>query len=310
MRHFLDIKGTPKTVLRSMLDEAKEIKESRRGQRSGAVDEEPFLEDCVIGLIFEKPSTRTRVSFDVGIRQMGGQSIVLSSLDLQLSNGENISDTAKVLSGYLDMLMIRTFDESLMIELALSSTIPIINGLTNCSHPCQVMADILTYEEVRGCIEGKNVVWIGDGNNVCASYIHAAAQFGFHLKVASPEEFRPNSTVVRWANQIGTYVEVVSDPSEAIKNADLVVTDTFTSMHDEKLDAKNRIEIFKSYQVTSELMSIAKSDAIFLHCLPAHRNLEVTSEVIDGPQSAVFRAAENRLHVQKAIMKWCIEGVK
>jgi ornithine carbamoyltransferase len=308
MVHFLDIDKVSKSVLRSMVDEAREIKERRKTQKSGVLDEKRFLEGCVVGLIFEKPSTRTRISFDVGIRQMGGQSMVLSTADLQLSNGENISDTSKVLSGYLDMLIIRTFDESLMVDLALSSSIPIINGLTNCSHPCQVMADILTFEEKRGCIEGRKVVWLGDGNNVCVSYIHAAAQFGFKLKVACPDEFKPDPEALTWANQFDNFVELITDPCEAIENADLVVTDTYTSMHDDKLSSKARIETLSRYQVTSELMSMAKNEAVFLHCLPAYRNVEVTSEVIDGPQSAVFEAAENRMHVQKAIMKWCISA--
>lgn len=305
MKHFLDISQIPKNTLRSIINEARQIKEKRDGQRNGKLDEKLFLDGCIVGLIFEKPSTRTRVSFDVGIRQMGGQSIVLSALDLQLRNGETISDTAKVLSGYLDMLMIRTFDEAVLVEMASCSSIPIINGLTNRSHPCQVMADILTFEELRGNIEGNTVVWLGDGNNVCVSYIHAAVQFGFKLVVASPKEFEPNSEVIEWANQFGNFVEVVSDPRAAIKNANLVVTDTFTSMHDDKQNTKLRSAIFQNYQVNNDLMQRADPDAVFLHCLPAHRNVEVTSQVIDGPQSAVFEAAENRLHVQKSIMKWC-----
>ena len=308
MRHFLDINKISKVVLRSIINEAIEIKERRKGQRKGNLDEKSSLSGCIAGLIFEKPSTRTRISFDVGIRQMGGQSIVLSTSDLQISNGENISDTAKALSSYLDLVMIRTFSESMMIELASHSSIPVINGLTDCSHPCQVMADILTFEELRGSIEGKTVVWLGDGNNVCKSYIHAATQFGFSLKVASPRELEPDPKAISWANQFGNCVQVISDPNEAVKNADLVVTDTYTSMHNDKLNANGRVEILSSYQVNSELMNKASNEAIFLHCLPAHRNVEVTSQVIDGPQSAVFQAAENRLHVQKSIMKWCIEG--
>ena len=308
MRHFLDINQISKPVLRSIINEAKEIKERRKGQRKGSRDQKSSLDGCVAGLIFEKPSTRTRISIDVGIRQMGGQSMVLSILDLQLSNGENISDTAKVLSSYLDLVMIRTFSEAMMLELASYSSIPVINGLTDCSHPCQVMADVLTFEELRGGIKGKTVVWLGDGNNVCKSYIHAASQFGFTLKVASPKDFEPDPKAIKWANQFGDCVQVISDPNEAVKNADLVVTDTYTSMHDDKLNAKERVEILSSYQVNSELMNRASKEAIFLHCLPAHRNVEVTSQVIDGPQAAVFQAAENRLHVQKSIMKWCIEG--
>lgn len=306
MRHFLDINQISKTVLRSILSEAKDIKEARKGQRSGTLDKKCFLDGCMVGLIFEKPSTRTRISFDVGIRQMGGQSMVLSASDLQLSNGENISDTAKVLSRYLDMLMIRTFNESTMLDLANFSSIPVINGLTNTSHPCQVMADILTFEELRGPIKEKKVVWVGDGNNVCASYIHAAVQFDFNLVVSSPKEFEPNPNLVRWANDYVPRVEIISNPSQAVENADLIVTDTHTSMHDDVEAVVSRLEKLRSYQVNSELMCKANGHALFLHCLPAHRNSEVTSLVIDGPQSAVFDAAENRLHVQKAIMKWCL----
>ena len=308
MRHFLDINQISKTILRSMINDAKLIKKERIGKTNGFLDESRFLDGYIGGLIFEKPSTRTRVSFDVGIRQMGGQSMTFSAIDLQLGNGENIADTAKVLSRYLDFVMIRTFDESVILELASHSSIPVINGLTNCSHPCQVMADILTFEELRGSIEGKKVIWLGDGNNVCASYIHAAAQFGFNLVVASPKGFEPDSKAINWANQFGTFVKLISDPFEAIKNADLVVTDTHTSMHDQKLNLNERFEIFRGYQVNSELMSKASKAAIFLHCLPAHRNFEVTDEVIDGPQSAVFQAAENRMHIQKTIMKWCVKG--
>lgn len=308
MRHFLDINKISKTVLRSMINDAKIIKGSRNGKTNGTLDELGFLEGYIAGLIFEKPSTRTRISFDVGIRQMGGQSLVFSALDLQLSNGENISDTARVLSGYLDLMMIRTFDESVMLELALHSSIPVINGLTNSSHPCQVMADIMTFEELRGSIEGKTVIWIGDGNNVCVSYIHAAAQFGFNLIVSCPKEFEPDSKAITWANQFGTFVRLISNPSEAVKNADLVVTDTYTSMHNDKLNSNERFEIFRRYQVDSELMHQANEAAIFLHCLPAYRGFEVTTQVIDGPQSAVFQAAENRMHTQKAIMKWCVHG--
>lgn len=308
MRHFLDINQISKTILRSMINDAKLLKKGRIGKPNGVLDELRFLDGYIGGLIFEKPSTRTRVSFDVGIRQMGGQAMTFAAMDLQLSNGENIADTANVLSRYLDFIMIRTFDESVMLDLASHSSIPVINGLTNCSHPCQVMADILTFEELRGSIEGKKVIWLGDGNNVCTSYIHAAAQFGFNLVVASPKEFEPDPEAIKWANQSGTFVKLITDPIKAIENADLVVTDTYTSMHHQKLNSNERFEMFRGYQVNSELMSKASKRAIFLHCLPAHRNFEVTDEVIDGPQSAVFQGAENRMHIQKTIMKWCIKG--
>ena len=308
MRNFTDIHRIPKSTLRKMIAEGKEMKARRHGSKNGALDDEIWLNGCAVGLIFEKPSTRTRVSFDMGVRQMGGESMVLSGSELQLTNGENVSDTAKVVSGYLDMMMIRTSDERVLSDFTSSSGVPVINGLTDNSHPCQIMADIFTFEELRGDIEGKKVAWVGDGNNVCASYIHAAVQFGFSLVIASPQKFLPDKDLVRWANASGAQVDVLSNPNSAAKNADLVVTDTHISMHDDKSTMNSRYKILQGSQVNQALMEKAKANAIFLHCLPAHRNFEVTSDVIDGSQSAVFEAAENRLHIQKAIMKWCIHG--
>ena len=309
MKNFLDISQVPIRSLKSIIEEAREMKERREGFSNGTLDNPKWLENRIIGLIFEKPSTRTRISFDVGIRQMGGKSIVLSVNDLQLGNGENISDTAKVLSLYLDMVMIRTTDETKLLNFASFSSIPVINGLTDQSHPCQVMADVMTFEELKGSIQGKKVVWVGDGNNVCTSYIHAAVKFGFNLIIASPEQFSPKKSLLFWAKNHGAEVKVYLDPSEAVKNADLVVTDTHLSMHNEIVEAKSRLQILRNFQVNKELMSKAKSDAIFLHCLPAHRNVEVTDDVIDGQQSVVLNAAANRLHVQKALMKWCFHDV-
>ncbi len=306
MNNFLDISKVSKTSLRSIIEEAKTIKAKRQGLRNGDLDSESSLRGCIVGLLFEKPSTRTRVSFDVGVRQMGGQSLMLSALDLHLGDGESVSDTAKVLSRYLDMLMIRTFDERLLLEFAANSKIPVINGLTDQSHPCQVMADIMTFEELRGSIFEKKITWVGDGNNVCSSYIHAAIKFGFNLTIASPKELMPPKSVLKWAKEQGRTINLLRDPKLAVKNADLVVTDTHASMHNDISKSKFKLKELSCFQVNNELMECAKSDGIFLHCLPAHRNIEVTDEVIDGPKSAVFEAAENRLHVQKAIMKWCI----
>ena len=306
MVNFLDLSEISKNKLRKILDSAKKMKFLRKGSKNGIVDKKRHLDGHVVGLIFEKPSTRTRVSFDVGVRQMGGQSIFLSASDLQLTNGENASDTAKVLSRYLDMVMIRTFEEKTILDFAASSSIPVINGLTNRSHPCQVMADIMTFEEARGNIAGKKVVWIGDGNNVCLSYMHAAMQFGFNLIISSPTKFLPLKENFAFVTEHGADVKILSDPFEAVENADLIITDTYFSMHNKDAEADEKLNLFRNYQVNQSLIARAKSNVVFLHCLPAHREIETTSDVIDGKNSMVFEAAENRLHVQKAIMKWCI----
>ena len=307
MKNFLDINQVSRESLKAIVEEAKNLKALRARLPQGALDDPIWLENRIVGLIFEKPSTRTRVSFDVGIRQMGGQSMILSTNDLQLGNGENFSDTAKILSLYLDMVMVRTSDEAKLIDFVEHTKVPVINGLTNQSHPCQVMADVMTFEELKGKIRAKKVVWVGDGNNVCTSYIHAAIQFGFYLTIASPPEFSPNSNLIDWAQKHGA-VEILTDPHKAVENADLVVTDTHVSMHDDLSERSFRLESLSKFQVNENLMRRAKSDALFLHCLPAHRDVEVTVGVLDGPQSAVLAAAENRLHVQKAIMKWCISN--
>tara|TARA_A100001015_G_C15018310_1_gene726662 strand:- start:1725 stop:2657 length:933 start_codon:yes stop_codon:yes gene_type:complete len=309
VKNFINIDLVSKKCLKTIIKDAKQFKYSRIGLRNGAADKRRFLENSIVGLIFEKPSTRTRVSFDVGIRQMGGKTMVLSANNLQLGNGETIQDTAKILSLYLDMLLVRTSDENKLLELAAHASVPVINGLTDNSHPCQVMADIMTFEELKGSIKGKKVVWVGDGNNVCASYIHAAVQFDFGLTIAAPIEFSPDKQLVAWAKKCGAEVVVVMDVNKAVDGADLVVTDTHLSMHNDLSEAKRRLEILRSYQVNEELMSKAKHDAIFMHCLPAHRNVEVSEGVIDGSQSVVFQEAENRLHVQKAIMKWCFDKI-
>ncbi|MCB1348766.1 MAG: ornithine carbamoyltransferase, partial [Maritimibacter sp.] len=261
----------------------------------------------MVALIFEKPSTRTRVSFDVGVRQMGGEVLVLSGQEMQLGHGESIADTARVLSRYVDLIMIRTFDETALIELADHATVPVINGLTDRSHPCQIMADIMTYEEHRGSIAGKKVVWAGDGNNVAASFIHAAGQFGFDFTFTGPAQLDPDRRLMDEARARGVEVEIVRDPEVAVEGADLVVTDTWVSMHDALSTRERRHNLLRPYQVNRRLMAKAGDDALFMHCLPAHRGEEVTDAVMDGPQSVVFDEAENRLHAQKAIMRWCLE---
>lgn len=305
MNHFLDIHKTAPEELQKIIANASAVKQARNGLPKAALDAELPLKDRMVALIFEKPSTRTRVSFDVGVRQMGGQTMVLSGKDMQLGHGETIADTARVLSRYVDMIMIRTFDESVLLEMAEYSDVPVINGLTDRTHPCQIMADILTYEEHRGSIKGKKVVWCGDGNNVCASFLHAAAQFGFDVTFSGPAQLDPEGEFVGLARKAGSTVTIERDAAKAVEGADLVVTDTWVSMHDNQSTKERRHNMLRSYQVNAELMSHAKEDALFMHCLPAHRGEEATSEVMDGPNSVIFDEAENRLHAQKAIMRWC-----
>ena len=283
------------------------MKSARLGRPRGAPDDELPLKDRMVALIFEKPSTRTRVSFDVGVRQMGGQTMVLSGADMQLGHGETIADTARVLSRYVDLIMIRTFDEAVLSEMAEFATVPVINGLTDRTHPCQIMADVLTFEEHRGPIRGKKVVWSGDGNNVCASFLHAAGQFGFDLTFTGPETLDPEQEFVDLARSKGSEVKIERDPLKAVDGADLVVTDTWVSMHDAQSARERRHNQLRPYRVDERLMSKAKPDALFMHCLPAHRDDEATSEVMDGPHSVIFDEAENRLHAQKAIMRWCLD---
>ncbi|GAB4262090.1 MAG: ornithine carbamoyltransferase [Pararhodobacter sp.] len=306
MKHFLDIHTTDAADLRTIIDQAAAMKAARKGRFKAEPDDEQPLKGRMVALIFEKPSTRTRVSFDVGVRQMGGQTMVLSGADMQLGHGETIADTARVLSRYVDLIMLRTFEESVIQEMAEFASVPVINGLTNRTHPCQIMADVLTFEEHRGPIAGKKVVWVGDGNNVCASFLHAAGQFGFDLTFSGPQTLDPEAEWVRFAREKGSDVRIVRDPLEAVKGADLVVTDTWVSMHDSQSTKERRHNQLRPYQVNERLMAEAKPDALFMHCLPAHREDEVTSAVMDGPQSVIWDEAENRLHAQKAIMRWCL----
>ncbi|MGP1357645.1 ornithine carbamoyltransferase [Roseicyclus sp.] len=306
MNHFLDINKTDPADLRAMIDGAAAMKAARAGRPKGAPDEAQPLKDRMVALIFEKPSTRTRVSFDVGVRQMGGQTMVLSGSEMQLGHGETIADTARVLSRYVDLIMIRTFEEEVLLEMAEHATVPVVNGLTNRTHPCQIMADILTFEEHRGPIAGRKVTWCGDGNNVFASFAHAAGQFGFDLTFSGPETLDPERVFLEEARAKGARVEIERDPARAVAGADLVVTDTWVSMHDSQTARERRHNQLRPYQVNEALLAHAKPDAIFMHCLPAHRDEEVTSAVMDGPQSVVFDEAENRLHAQKAILRWCL----
>ena len=299
MTHFLDIHTTDPADLRHIIDNAQTMKQARAGRPRGTPDDDQPLAGHMVALIFEKPSTRTRVSFDVGVRQLGGQTMVLSGSDMQLGHGETIADTARVLSRYVDLIMIRTFEEATLLEMAEYATVPVINGLTNRTHPCQIMADVMTFEEHRGPIKGKKVVWSGDGNNVFASFAHAARQFEFDLVFTGPEPLDPERSLD------GLYT-TVRNPDEAVAGADLVVTDTWVSMHDPQSARERRHNQLRGYQVNKALMSKAKPDSLFMHCLPAHRDDEATSEVMDGPHSVIFDEAENRLHAQKAIMRWCL----
>jgi len=306
MTHFLDIHTTDATELRSMIENAKRMKTARHGRPKAEPDDDQPLKGRMVALIFEKPSTRTRVSFDVGARQMGAQTMVLSGSEMQLGHGETIADTARVLSRYVDLIMIRTFEESVLQELAEYADVPVINGLTNRTHPCQIMADVLTYEEHRGSIAGKRVVWSGDGNNVCASLLQAAGQFGFDFTFTGPPTLDPEAEWIRFARDKGSDVQIQRDPALAVAGADMVVTDTWVSMHDSQSTKERRHNQLRPYQVNERLMAQARSDALFMHCLPAHREDEVTSAVMDGPQSVIWDEAENRLHAQKAVMRWCL----
>ena len=299
MTHFLDIHTTAEADLRGIIDSSLTMKAARAGRPKGAPDDEQPLKDHMVALIFEKPSTRTRISFDVGVRQMGGQTMVLSGADMQLGHGETIADTARVLSRYVDLIMIRTFEEQTLLDMAEYATVPVINGLTNRSHPCQIMADIMTFEEHNGPIKGKKVVWSGDGNNVFASFAHAAKQFDFELVFTGPPPLDPEAALQ------GLYT-IERDPNVAVQGADLVVTDTWVSMHDPQSARERRHNQLRGYQVNEALMAQAKTDALFMHCLPAHREDEATSAVMDGPNSVIFDEAENRLHAQKAIMRHCL----
>jgi ornithine carbamoyltransferase len=301
VRHFLDLIDVPKPVLAGIIDDGRAMKaEFKRGVRISP------LEGKTLAMIFEKPSTRTRVSFDVGMRQLGGEAILLTSQEMQLGRGETLADTARVLSRYVDAIVIRILDHEAMAELARYATIPVINALTRRSHPCQVLADVMTFEEKRGSIRGRTVAWTGDSNNVLASWMHAAERFDFQLRVATPTELKPKKWLMDWVKSSGAEITLTDDPETAVKSADCVVTDTWVSMGDR--DGKLRHNVLKRYQVNSRLMAKAKPDALFMHCLPAHRGQEVTDEVIDGPQSVVFDEAENRLHAQKGLLAWCLHA--
>ena len=297
-RHFLDLDRLDGAELRRILDLGKGYK-----TRGRELNERP-LAGKTLAMIFEKPSTRTRISFEVAMKQLGGDAVIMSASDSQLSRGETVADTARVLSRYVDAIMIRTTQAAKLEELAQYATVPVINGLTDASHPCQLMADVMTLEEHKGAARGKVVAWTGDGNNVAASWVHAAVRFDFDLRIACPESLRPPERLLDWARAQGGRVSVTSEPEHAVHGADCVVTDTWVSMGVEA--SVNRHNLLAPYRVDERLMAAAKPDAIFMHCLPAKRGEEVTAGVIDGPRSVVWDEAENRLHAQKGILAWCL----
>jgi ornithine carbamoyltransferase len=305
MRSFLDLVSVGGAALRAILDEAKQRKTKRAGLPKGTVDLDAPLAGHTLAMVFEKSSTRTRVSFEQAMRQLGGTPLVLSSHDMQLGRGETIEDTARVLSRYVDAIMIRTDSHAKLLELANYADVPVINGLTDRSHPCQLMADVMTYEEHRGEVRGTTWAWLGDGNNVAHSLIEIAAELGFNVRLAVPDGYDADAQVIANAKAKGAKIDVLRDAQAAVQNCDAVVTDTWISMGQKYADDK--LKAMLPFQVTAALMAQAKTDAVFLHCLPAHRDEEVMSDVIDGPQSLVWDEAENRLHVQKAILLYCFE---
>ncbi len=300
-RHFLDLRDFDTPTLRQMLEVASGFK------RAGGVSSRP-LAGKTLAMIFEKPSTRTRVSFEVGMRQLGGEVIVLTGKETQLGRGETVADTARVLSRYVDAIMLRTDNAAKLLEMAEYATVPVINGLTEASHPCQLMADVLTFEEHRGPIAGQVVAWCGDGNNVARSWIEAAVRFGFTLRLATPDGLRPPDDLLAWARAQGGRIELTDDPEVAVAGARCVVTDTWVSMSDDPNESRHNL--LAPYRVTSRLMAKAAPDALFMHCLPAHRGEEVDADVIDGPHSVVFDEAENRLHAQKGVLAWVMGAAR
>ena len=305
LRHFIDLSDFSGATLRTILNAGKDIKARRR---TPSAQQDQLLDGKVVVLIFEQPSLRTRMSFEVGIRDLGGSPMMVTGKEIELGEREAIKDTARVISRYADAIMIRMLDHAKLSEFAHWATVPVINGLTKSSHPCQVMADLLTFEERKGPIDGSTIAWTGDANNVLASWVHAAARFDFNLRIASPPELGPKPELIEWARKEGARVEVTTDAFAAVDGADAVITDTWVSMGD--AERERRHNLLTPYQVNSKLLKAAHRDAIFLHCLPAHRGEEVTDEVIDGPQSVVLEEAENRLHAQKGVLAWCFDAIQ
>jgi len=306
-RHFVDLWKIEASDLRAILDDAKARKAARRGWPQGRPDGDAPGRERTLAMIFQKNSTRTRFSFDAAMRQLGGDVIISTANDMQLGRGETIEDTAKVLSRMVDAIMLRANSHEDVERLAYASTVPVINGLSDKGHPCQIIADLMTFEEHRGPLKGRTLAWVGDGNNVCSSFIHAAPKLGFKLNIASPALYHPDLMDLARAAELQGQVFTTHDPREAVRDADCVITDTWVSMGD--TDHDERMEALEPYQVDSDLMSLAAKDSVFLHCLPAHRGEEVTDDVIDGPQSLIWDEAENRIHAQKSILAWCFGAI-
>jgi len=305
LRHFLDLWSLDAATVRLLLDEAKARKARRAGWPKGKADADAPAAGRVLAMIFEKNSTRTRYSFDAAMRQLGGDSIIATASDMQLGRGETVEDTARVLSRMVDAVMIRAHRHGDVERFAAEATVPVINGLTDKSHPCQILADLVTFEERLGSVEGRTLAWVGDGNNVCASLIHASAKLGFKLRIACPDAYAPDPADL--ARAAPGSVTVGADPRAAVDGVDCVLTDTWVSMGD--TDKEARMAAFAPFQVDAALMRLAAPHAMFMHCLPAHRNEEVTDEVMDGPSSAVWDEAENRIHAQKAVLAWCFGAI-
>ena len=308
MKHFLDLSLISKTDLRNILSEAKRRKSLQSNSGKVIVSDESNAKDKLLLMVFEKPSTRTRLSFDIAMRQLGGQTIVMNSSDMHLGKGEeSVEDTAKVISSFSDIVMFRTFKHQTLLDLSKLLTVPLINGLTNSSHPCQLLSDVMTYEEKKGSIKNANIAWVGDGNNVANSAIEAAVQFDFNLNVCVPKKYLPSKKILDWAEKNNGKIKIFHDPKKGIKDVDCIMSDKWVSMGD-KGDSKKKKNNLKIFQVNEKLMSLANPNAIYLHVLPAAREEEVTSSVIDGKQSLVWVQAENRLHGQKAIIDWCLSN--
>ena len=307
MKNFINISDISKTDLRKIIDNAKSRKEKRSNLKKNAMDPDVPLDGKILIMLFEKPSTRTRISFDLAVKQLGGKSLILNPDEIHYGTGnESLYDTAKILSQYSDVVMLRTHAHKNVLEFSKNLNVPIINGLTDLSHPCQIMSDIMTFEELKGPIKNKKIAWLGDGNNVVYSLIEAAVQFEFQLSVACPKGYEPNKKVLQWAKKNKRNIYVTTKPLEASNDVDCIITDKWISMGD-KMNKNKKKKALKPYQVNKKIMKAANRDAIFMHCLPANRGEEVTNDVMDGKQSAVWLEALNRIHVQKSIIEWCLE---
>jgi len=307
MKKFINIGDINKKELRLIIDKAKSRKDNRSSINKNAIDSDAPLNGKILIMIFEKPSTRTRISFDLAVKQLGGKSLILNPDEIHYGTGnESLYDTAKILSQYADIVMLRTHSHKNAVEFSKYLEVPLINGLTDLSHPCQIMSDIMTFEELKGPIKNKKIAWLGDGNNIVYSLIEAAVQFDFELRIASPKGYEPNKNILQWARKNNGNILLTKDPMEAASSADCVMTDKWISMGD-KINKSKKKKSLKPYQVNKKIMKVAKKDSIFMHCLPASRGEEVTNEVIDSSQSVVWLEALNRIHVQKSIIEWCLK---